>query len=368
MIRRVFTYFKNEIKAIRNGKAFVFFVYLTGGFRENSISFNGVTIPNPYAPVPAMYLVKFNPYNNVVWHKTMGSYGSGAWGYSIAMAQCGIIWVSGVFRDSVYIDGRTLLPPPASVADTIFNNDPIFIAGFTSFGSYVNSSALSSGGDDQNGIACDGEGNVFMCSDYWCTSHVVIGEDMLPVSYLNELFFVAKFGNQSPAGNNFQHFERTVCRDSSKIMSAASGYSYYLWSDGQQGLTHAVKDTGLFWVTGLDSCHVAAIDTFYVSSTCDCSNSLFVPNTFTPNGDGENDVFYPRCGSEIDQITSFRIYNRWGELIFEKQNVVPNDISSAWDGSYKDKLPLPEVFVYVTDAICKNGAKINKKGSVTIVR
>jgi gliding motility-associated-like protein len=99
-----------------------------------------------------------------------------------------------------------------------------------------------------------------------------------------------------------------------------------------------------------------------------CNNSqVFVPNTFTPNSDGENDVFYPR-GVGVDKVGAFRIYNRWGELLFERKNINLNDASNAWDGSYNDGEPRPDVYVYVIQATCTNGQPLLIKGDVTIVR
>ncbi len=99
-----------------------------------------------------------------------------------------------------------------------------------------------------------------------------------------------------------------------------------------------------------------------------CDNSqVFVPNSFTPNGDGQNDVFYPR-GSGISKVKSFRIYNRWGELMFERDNIQLNDASNAWDGSYGGEAPRPDVYVYIIDAICETGQPVFIKGDVTIIR
>ena len=99
-----------------------------------------------------------------------------------------------------------------------------------------------------------------------------------------------------------------------------------------------------------------------------CNTSqVFVPNSFTPNGDGQNDVFYPR-GTGINSIKSFRIYNRWGELLFERDNIMINDESNAWDGSYNGGTPRPDVYVYVIDAICETGEPVFLKGDVTIIR
>ena len=92
-----------------------------------------------------------------------------------------------------------------------------------------------------------------------------------------------------------------------------------------------------------------------------------MPTVFTPNGDGENDVFYPR-GTGITIIKSFRIYNRWGELLFERANINVNDASNAWDGSYQGGAPKADVFVYVIDAVCSTGQPVMIKGDVTIIR
>ena len=117
-----------------------------------------------------------------------------------------------------------------------------------------------------------------------------------------------------------------------------------------------------------------------VASIHDCRNSdsvtihlycssgqVFIPNSFTPNGDGQNDLFYPR-GTGISNIKSFRIYNRWGELMFERTNIAMNDETNAWDGTFGGATPRPDVYVYVVDAICETGEPIFIKGDVTIIR
>jgi gliding motility-associated-like protein len=106
-------------------------------------------------------------------------------------------------------------------------------------------------------------------------------------------------------------------------------------------------------------------DKVTIAVLCDKSQ-LFIPNTFTPNGDGQNDVFYPR-GTGLDKVQSFRIYNRWGEVVFERAAFGLNDKTYGWDGTFKgEKLP-PDVFVYVIEALCDDGKIMTIKGDVTIV-
>ncbi len=99
-----------------------------------------------------------------------------------------------------------------------------------------------------------------------------------------------------------------------------------------------------------------------------CDNSeVFVPNTFTPNGDGVNDLFYVSAKG-ISLITRFSVYNRWGELVFQANNILPNQPGLGWDGTYKGYVLEPDVFVYIVDAVCELGSVYHYKGDVSIVR
>jgi len=109
-----------------------------------------------------------------------------------------------------------------------------------------------------------------------------------------------------------------------------------------------------------DSSHV----TIYV--ICDHSQ-LYMPNTFTPNGDGQNDLFYPH-GKGLTIIKRFSIYDRWGELIFHRENINANDKDAAWDGRFRGVLLNPDVFVYVVDVICETGEPMSIKGNVSLIR
>jgi len=95
--------------------------------------------------------------------------------------------------------------------------------------------------------------------------------------------------------------------------------------------------------------------------------NFFIPNTFSPNNDGANDRFYPR-GKGLDRIQALRIFNRWGELVFEKRNFPANDAASGWDGTYKGKTASSDTYVYMIDIICENAVIITYKGNITLIR
>lgn len=103
-----------------------------------------------------------------------------------------------------------------------------------------------------------------------------------------------------------------------------------------------------------------------VNVLCNDKN-YFVPNTFSPNSDGHNDRFYPR-GSNITRINSMKIFNRWGELLFERRNFAANDPAAGWDGTAKGKPANPDVYIYMIEFICENAAIVPFRGNVMLMR
>lgn len=88
---------------------------------------------------------------------------------------------------------------------------------------------------------------------------------------------------------------------------------------------------------------------------------LFIPNAFSPNGDGNNDVY--QVFSQGVKDFSLNIFNRWGEKIFESTNIL-----ETWDGSYKGNMQPPGTYVYYVDIKYLNGKKVNENGSITLIR
>lgn len=88
---------------------------------------------------------------------------------------------------------------------------------------------------------------------------------------------------------------------------------------------------------------------------------IFLPNAFSPNGDGKNDVLYLR--SNIADRMTLIIYDRWGEKVFETSNQ-----SVGWDGTFRGKLLDPDVYAYYLSVTCIDGQTFMKKGNVTIIK
>ena len=106
----------------------------------------------------------------------------------------------------------------------------------------------------------------------------------------------------------------------------------------------------------------------------ECGHALFIPNSFTPNRDNINDVFYV-YGNGIDSF-SFSIFNRWGEKIFDSsppsasygQAISGAGDEVGWDGKYKGAPVKEDVYIYSINGLWKNGQSFNKTGRVTVVR
>jgi gliding motility-associated-like protein len=125
-------------------------------------------------------------------------------------------------------------------------------------------------------------------------------------------------------------------------------------------------ETTNFTLKGTSEFGCSDTDDVIITIFCDQSQ-LFIPNTFTPNGDGQNDFFYPQ-GKGITRITSFIIYNRWGQKVFERTAMNANAREQGWDGSFKGDSLSPDTFVYTLEAVCDNGETVFWKGDVTIIK
>ena len=90
---------------------------------------------------------------------------------------------------------------------------------------------------------------------------------------------------------------------------------------------------------------------------------LYIPNAFTPTGDGLNECFKAVYNCDFEDFRLY-IYNRWGQLIYETQN--PAD---CWDGKYKNSLAEAGVYVYLLEyKSIYNSEKEVRKGRITVVR
>jgi gliding motility-associated-like protein len=95
---------------------------------------------------------------------------------------------------------------------------------------------------------------------------------------------------------------------------------------------------------------------------------VFIPNAFSPNDDGLNDVFMVYGGSGVYRINDFQIFDRWGELLFSRTDFFPNDPLNGWDGMFKGKMMNPGAYVYFVEVEFVDGRVLMYKGDINLIR
>jgi len=99
----------------------------------------------------------------------------------------------------------------------------------------------------------------------------------------------------------------------------------------------------------------------YTIKVLPLDKDVFVPNAFTPNGDGKNDILFV-YGNYIDKV-EMRIFNQWGQQI-----AMINNKAQGWDGTHRGNPQPVGVYVYVLKAVLTDGRTVNLKGSITLIR
>ncbi|MFM1931706.1 MAG: hypothetical protein RL226_1009, partial [Bacteroidota bacterium] len=144
----------------------------------------------------------------------------------------------------------------------------------------------------------------------------------------------------------------------------------YIISDGSSFTTadfvHEFADPGEYTVTQITTNSFGCTDTLITTLQMDPTLIVFIPNAFTPDGDGINEVFLPVVsGTEVSDYT-FRIFNRWGEVIFET-----TEMGKGWIGNVKGGGHYAKDGVYVYEVIVESDELRDRQrfvGHVTLLR
>jgi len=154
-----------------------------------------------------------------------------------------------------------------------------------------------------------------------------------------------------------------LCIGDTLLLNEAQNAASYLWEDGSRLPGRSITQRGIYQLEIANRC-----ETFHKSwivSFRDCGCELFVPNVFTPNGDGIHDRFRPQLSCTTPTY-ELQIYDRWGKLVFQSRS--PAD---QWQGTYQGK-PAPEgVYYWIIRYRSREGAadmQQFQKGYVTLMR
>jgi gliding motility-associated-like protein len=136
----------------------------------------------------------------------------------------------------------------------------------------------------------------------------------------------------------------------------------YHWSTGDSTQIIEISDSGHYWVrinTGI----CILTDTIFIDGGLGGAPGIFIPNAFTPNADGLNDVFQVK-GIDVTRF-DMKIFNRWGELFFESK-----DLNKGWDGTYAGQLVPNDIYVWVIEYsnVCSHEQILQRVGHVLVDR
>ncbi|MBI2281501.1 MAG: gliding motility-associated C-terminal domain-containing protein [Bacteroidetes bacterium] len=156
------------------------------------------------------------------------------------------------------------------------------------------------------------------------------------------------------------------CKESSGnitgIVTLGSYPVTFNWNNGSTDSTLSNLTSGTYSVLITDNNGCMNTEQVIINDLQEgCDYFVYVPNVFTPNGDGNNDIFYVR-GKGIRSM-NLEIFNRWGNKVFESSN-----IEVGWDGKFGGAEQNSAVFVYVISAVLENGKKVEESGNISIIK
>jgi len=131
-----------------------------------------------------------------------------------------------------------------------------------------------------------------------------------------------------------------------------------------QAVVPIVTTTYSVSVTSVDGCSDEDALTLFLERKTD----IYIPNIFSPNGDNFNDRLLISAGSDVEEISLFVIYDRWGNMVYSAEHFQPNDPDRAWDGTFNGKLLNSEVFAYKLIAQFEDGRSEVRYGDVTLLK
>ena len=128
-------------------------------------------------------------------------------------------------------------------------------------------------------------------------------------------------------------------------------------------IKHSYSDTGTFAVTYVITNQYNCTDTLVKYVRVNPETNIFVPNAFTPDGDGTNEVFLPEITGALEY--EFLIFDRWGQIVFKT-----NDMNTGWNGNkYNSGKIMPmDVYTYVINVKDLNQEFVTKNGTIMLIK
>lgn len=176
-----------------------------------------------------------------------------------------------------------------------------------------------------------------------------VGEDFMKITDIKSL------------PKNFLSADTVLCQYSSIQLSSLKTFNSYAWSTGSMLRYIDIDKPGIYWLKVEDSFGCIGIDSIKILPK-ECLSGVFIPNAFSPNNDGKNDIFKPMVFGNVSQYR-FSIYNRWGEKIFET-----SDPQKGWDGKIRSISIQSSSYVWVCQYKLEGEETKVEKGTVNLIR
>jgi gliding motility-associated-like protein len=140
----------------------------------------------------------------------------------------------------------------------------------------------------------------------------------------------------------------------------------YKWNTGDTTAQITVQRKGLYAVTATNARGCTASDQIIVTRTR--SEGIWVPNAFSPNGDGVHDLLRAFTDRSVRNILSFQIADRWGNLLFQRKNLTAMDETDGWDGVFRGQPLAPGVYTWTAAIEYLEGPNGYFSGTITLIR
>jgi len=354
---------------------------IAGQTNSNNLPATAGTFQPAYAAASDAFVAKFNSSGNVSWTTYYGGV-SQDFGYGIAVDNNDNIFVSGSTYGIDFPVTTCAYQTANSGASAVFDREDSFIFKLDPSGQQLCATYL--GGfkhDEEDGgrqIAVSGN-YVYLTGQTPGSFPVTSGAQQ--VSYGGGQFdaFVAQFCGITcgayPTALDIIQDQTNFCLGdqlsftSSVISCDNTGQSFAWTFPGATPSSSSMQNpTGIVY-NSLGTYNIKLVvttpcgkDSITQTITADkVCKDIFIPNVFSPNSDGQNEIFYI-YGKGIKTF-SFMIFNRWGEKIFEN-----DDLSKGWDGTFKSQKVNSGIYAYTFNAITLDGETIQRKGNITLIR
>lgn len=172
------------------------------------------------------------------------------------------------------------------------------------------------------------------------------------------------FLTQYPAIDGGLGNDTAICISSVLNLIATDSFVSYLWNTGSTDRRIQVRDAGMYIVTVTDKNGCIESDTIEIKEQSDALPvDLFMPNAFSPNQDNLNETYPGSKYSDPGSPYLLRLYNRWGEMMFES-----NSPSIQWNGTFKDNMAPQDVYVYYVKYVGCDEVERWFRGTFTLIR